>query len=175
MNRLVIMSMAVLLVTGCSQPVADSEESAMTQAEAGTLSAEEAAQIEREIRQTVDEYVEAVKAKDIPAALSFWSNTADFVHAGDGKIFGGYEEWSSYVANSLEAVDEYLYWNNSDIHVVVLARNAAAYTMNFEVATVTDGEKNEISGSWTYVFRKSESGWQVIQSNGAHVGLNYYE
>lgn len=138
-----------------------------------TLSAEEKEQIEREIRRTVDEYFEAVKSKDLPNILSFWSNSEDFVHAGDGRIFGGYQEWSSWLKNNIDGADEWLYWNNTDIHVLVLARNAACYTMNFENAAIRNRETQEVRGSWTYVFRKAESGWQVVHSNGTHIGWSY--
>ncbi len=138
-----------------------------------TLSIEEKGRIEREIRQTVEAYVEAVKSKDLADTLSFWSNSEDFVHAGDGRIFGGYQEWSTWLRNNVN--DEWLYWNNTEIHIVALSRSAASYTTNFEYAWVRDGETHEIQGSWTYVFRKSDSGWQVVHSNGAHIGWTYDE
>ena len=138
-----------------------------------TLSTEEQGRIEREIRQTFEQYVEAVKSKDLASILSFWSNSEDFVHAADGRIFGGYREWSTWLRNN--EVDEWLYWNNTEIHVVVLARNAASCTVNFEYAWISDGETQEVQGSWTYVFRKSESGWQVVHSNGTQIGWTYDE
>lgn len=131
------------------------------------------AQIEQEIRETVQNYVAAVKAGDLPRILAFWGDFEDFVHAGDGRVFGNHEKWTTWLSNNLP--DEWLYWNNSDIHVSVLARNAAAYTMNFEASFIKDGETQKVTGSWTYVFRKTSAGWQVVQSNGTHVGWSYDE
>lgn len=141
------------------------------------LTAEEKEQIEAEIRQTVEDYVEAVKAKDLEGMLSFWSDSDDFLLAGDGSIFGGYEKWSGWLIkrNKNDVVDEWLYWHNTDIHVNVLARNAAAYTMNFEDAFIEGGETRTVKGCWTYVFRKSELGWQVVVSNGTHTGIKWDE
>lgn len=117
----------------------------------------------------------AAKSKDVEGMLSFWSDSEDFIHAGDGSIFGGYEKWSNWMRSKNDEIDEWLYWNNTDIHVIVLARNAAAYTMNFEFAFIEGGETRKVKGSWTYVFRKTQSSWQVVMSNGTHIGLSYDE
>ena len=140
-------------------------------AAAQTMSDAERSRIEQEVRQTVQNYVEAGKAKDLPKILSFWGDFDDFVHAGDGRVFGDHDKWTAWIRDNLP--DEWLYWNNSDIHVAVLAPNAASYTMNFEVAWIKDGETQEVTGSWTYVFRKTAAGWQVVQSNGTHIGFSY--
>ena len=141
------------------------------------LTDESKEQIEIEIRQTVDDYFENVKSKNLEAMLSFWSDSEDFIHAADGRVFGGYEKWSNWLIdqNKKDTFEEWLYWNNSDIHVIVLSRDAAAYTMNFENAFIENGETRKVTGSWTYVFRKSELGWKVVMSNGTHVGLSYDE
>ena len=137
------------------------------------VTAADKAQIEQEIKETVQNYVAAVKAGDLPRILSFWGDFEDFVHAGDGRVFGNHEKWKTWLRNNRP--DEFLYWNNSDIHVSVLAPNAAAYTMNFESSFIKGGETVKITGSWTYVFRKTSAGWQVVQSNGTHVGWSYDE
>lgn len=134
-------------------------------------------QIELEVRQTVDTYFESVKSRDILGMLSFWSDTEDFIHAGDGRIFGDYDKWSNWLKDrhSKGIVEKYLYWKNSDIHVIVLSEDAAAYTMNFENAFIQNGETRQVTGSWTYVLRKSDLSWQVVMSNGTHLGLSYDE
>ena len=141
------------------------------------LTDESKEQIEIEIRQTVDDYFENVKSKNLEAMLSFWSDSEDFIHAADGRVFGGYDKWSNWLIdqNKKDTFEEWLYWNNSDIHVIVLSKDAAAYTMNFENSFVENGETRKVTGSWTYVFRKSELGWQVVMSNGHHIGLSYDE
>ncbi len=139
--------------------------------EAQTMLDSERSRIEQEVRQTVQNYVEAVKANDLPKMQAFWGDFDDFVHAGDGRVFGDHDKWTAWLAENLP--DKWLYWKNSDIHVAVLAPNAASYTMNFEFARIDDGETKEVTGSWTYVFRKTTAGWQVVQSNGTHIGFNY--
>lgn len=155
-----------IIIFGCSD-----DHSSLTE----ELSAEEKEQIKLEIKRTVEDYIESVTSKDIESAISFWSNSEDFIHAGDGRVFGGYKKWINKMRSYNDATDKWLYWNNTDIHVIVLDRNAAAYTTNFENASIVGGDTLEVKGSWTYVFRKSESGWQVVTSNGHHIGLSYYE
>lgn len=140
---------------------------------AQTVTAADRAQIEREVRQTVDAYIAAAQANDLPKILSFWGDFDDFIHAGDGRVFGDRKTWTAWIAENLP--DEWLYWNNSDIHVAVLAPNAAVYTTNFEFAWINAGKKQEVTGSWTYVFRRTQAGWQVVHSNGTHRGLDYSE
>lgn len=146
-----------------------------TPASSETISEADRARVEREVRQAVVDYVEAVKAKDLPRILSFWGDFDDFVHAGDGRIFGDHDKWTSWLKENTKNTDEWLYWNNTDIHVAVLAQDAAAYTTNFENSYVEDGETHKVTGSWTYVLRKTEAGWQVVHSNGHHIGFSYDE
>lgn len=141
------------------------------------LTPKEKEQIELEVRQRVDDYFEDVQSRDIKGTLSFWSNSEDFIHAGDGSIFGNYDKWSNWLLDRYKkgTVEKYLYWENSDIHVIVLSKDVAAYTMNFKNAFIENGETRKVTGSWTYVMRKSELGWQVVVSNGTHIGLSYDE
>ncbi len=160
-NSVMLMLLAAVALSACA-PTAPQ-----------AVTAADKSQIEQDVRETVENYVEAIKAGDLPLILAFWGDFEDFIHAGDGRVFGNHEKWTTWISNNLP--DEWLYWNNSDIHVSVLARNAAAYTMNFEVSFIKDGETVKITGSWTYVFRKTSAGWQVVQSNGTHVGWSYDE
>ena len=74
-----------------------------------------------------------------------------------------------------QRVDAYFEDVKSRDIVGMLSRNAAAYTMNFENAFIENGETRTVTGSWTYVLRKSDLGWQVVMSNGTHIGLSYDE
>jgi hypothetical protein len=155
-----------IIIFGCSD-----DNSSLTD----ELSTEEKELIKLEIKRTMDDYIQSVTSKDFEIMTSFWSNSEDFIHAGDGRVFGGYEKWINKMRSYNDATDEWLYWKNTNIHVIVLARNAAAYTTNFEYASIVGVDTLEVKGSWTYVFRKSKSGWQVVTSNGHHIGLSYYE
>ena len=158
--------MTVLLLAGCRNGNFSGSED---------LTDDTKRQIEIEIKQTVEDYLENAKSKNLEGILSFWSDSEDFVHAGDGNIFGGYQEWSHWLINRNKSgvVEKWLDWNNSDVHIIVLDKNAAAYTTNFEMSFISQGDTTNIRGSWTYVFRRTEAGWKVITSNGTHIGLSY--
>ena len=54
-------------------------------------------EITAEIIEVVDKYIEAVTSNDLEKTLAFWSDSDEFIHAGDGSIIGGYAEWSSWL------------------------------------------------------------------------------
>ena len=137
------------------------------------LAVTEKKQIESEIKQTVENYIKAVSSKDIEGILSFFSDSEDFLHAGDGTIFGGYEKWANWMKNWVKESGEFLYYNHDDIHVIVLSKNAAACTYQFDMAFKEKGEIKKNKGCWTFVFRWTGSDWKVITSNGAHIGWSY--
>ncbi len=138
-----------------------------------TLSAEDTTRIEEEVRQALEDYGASVLSGDQERVAAFWGDFDDFIHAGDGRVFGDREACLEWIASNRP--DATLSWEYSDIHVAVLAPNAASYTANFEVVNVVGGEEVTVTGSWTYVLRKTEDGWRVVQSNGKHNGFSYYD
>jgi ketosteroid isomerase-like protein len=138
-----------------------------------TLTTADKVRIEAEVRQAVADYISVVKSRDMEKIYEFWGDFDDFVHAGDGRVMGDRATWLSWIET--HPVDEFLSWVNTDIHVAVLALNAASYTMNFEVVTVTDGKESRATGSWTYVMRKADNSWRVVHSNGKHNEFSYYD
>ena len=154
----------VILVSGC-----DPGESPGV-----SLSAEDTARIEGEVRQALDDYAAlAVAGGDQERVAAFWGDFEDFIHAGDGRVFGDRDAWIAWLAANQP--DETLSWEYSDVHVAVLARNAASYTANFELVNVVGGEEETITGSWTWVLRKTDGGWRVVHSNGKHNEFSYYD
>lgn len=137
------------------------------------LSESEKESIKSQITQRVEDYYEAVTNNKIEEILNFWSDSEEFIHAGDGSILGGYQEWSSWLKEWNNPARDWLYWNNEDIHVIVLDKNIATYTMNFENAYVENMDTSRTTGAWTFVFRKDEETWKVIASNGTHKGFSY--
>ena len=137
------------------------------------LSAADTARIEAEVRQALDNYAASVLAGDRERVEFFWGDFEDFIHAGDGRVFGDRDAWISWMASNRP--DETVSWEFSDVHVAVLGTKAASYTANFEVVNVVGGEESTTTGSWTYVLRKTEDGWRVVHSNGKHNEFSYYD
>ena len=138
-----------------------------------TLSSEDRANIEAEVRQALDDYGAACVAGDMEQIKAFWGDFDDFIHAGDGRVFGDREKWLKWITDNSSG--KMISWVFSDVHVAVLGPSAASYTANFEVVSVVDGEEVTVTGSWTYVLRKTDAGWRVVHSNGKHNEFSYYD
>jgi ketosteroid isomerase-like protein len=153
----------VLALCGC---MAESIPQGMNLAEA------DKAAIEEEVRQALDDYAAAIVSGDQDRIKAFWGDFEDFVHAGDGRVMGDRDTWFAWMdAHPGEIVS----WEFSDIHVAVLAPNAASYTANFQNVGMDGGAESITTGSWTYVLRRTEEGWRVVHSNGKHNGFSYYD
>ena len=137
------------------------------------LSQEEKENIKVEISNAVDNYNKAITSNDIDNMINFWSDSEEFIHAGDGMVVGGYEEWTNWLRDWFNPERNWLYWRGSNVNIVVLSKEAALYTYKFEDAYVDGVDTTRVEGAWTFVFRKENSDWKVIASNGAHKGLSY--
>ena len=129
--------------------------------------------IKTEISNTVDNYIKAITSNDMDEMLAFWSDSEEFIHAGDGIVVGGYETWTSWLRDWYNPDRKWLYWNGSNVNIVVLSSQTAVYTYNFKDAYVDVSDTTHVEGAWTFVFRKENNDWKVIASNGAHKGISY--
>ena len=152
---------ALALICGC-QP-SNSSDVSLAEREA----------IVQEIKQTIDEYGNANLRKDLDAQLSYFSDSEGFIFAGDGTILGGYSEWAEQLRHYDQVNQKWDYWNISNLHVVVLSREAASATYELEYGKeLTSGDTVRQKGAWTSVFKKYDGKWRVIHTNGAHIPLD---
>ena len=136
------------------------------------MSQEERQNVVAEIHERLDSYADAVTRLDIDAMLSFWMDSEEFVFAGDGVILGGYDEWTSLMSQRSGETEQWLHFNFHNVKVVVLSRNAASATVELDNRRVwANGDTASTGGAWTYVLRKDEGEWKVIQTTGTHVEL----
>jgi len=136
----------------------------------GNLSEAERAQVRAAVQLRMDGYFEAVRQQDLDRMLAFWADTDAFVFAGDGALIAGYDSFASELRGARAATARVLSLTGSNQHVYVLARDAAALSLEFEGSTVTvAGDTARLRGSWTYVFKLFDEGWKVVHSAGAHV------
>ena len=104
----------------------------------------------------------------------FWSDSEDFIFAGDGRILGGYKEWTDDMSQFTEITNRFPYWENKNIKIEVLSRNAASYTMEFDNGRIgVTGDTLHTKGAWTYVFRRDKGDWRVIQTNGTPKNIKH--
>jgi len=126
--------------------------------------------VEGEVRERLDQYATAVTAKNLDAILSFWSDSDDFVFAGDGSILGGFDEWAAIATQDNERTDRWISWKWKHVQILPLSRDAASVTLEFEYEKVlVEGDTVGGSGSWTYVMKRTDAGWQVYHGNGHHI------
>lgn len=129
-------------------------------------------QIYDEISRTLDDYKQAVTQKELNAVKAFWSDAEGFVFAGDGTILGSSEEWYEKLDWYHNDTEKWNHWEYRNLHVEALARDAASATVEFENSrTTTAGETVRVKGAWTYVFKKYDGKWRVIQTNGTHINF----
>ena len=123
-----------------------------------------------EVTERLDRYAADVTSKDLEAMLSFWSDSSEFVFAGDGVVLGGFEDWIPITTNDNEQTDKWIHWTWSNVHILPLSRDAASATLEFDYQKVLlTGETARGYGSWTYVMKRTGSGWQVLHGNGHHI------
>ena len=133
------------------------------------LTDQERQNLEGEIIERLNNYADAVVNKNIDDILSFWSNSDDFVFAGDGAIIGGYNEWAAIAIRDNDQALKWINWNWNNVHIKILSKESASATVEFNYKKINI-QQDTISGygSWTYVFLKNKDEWKVIQSNGHH-------
>ena len=125
-----------------------------------------------EVQVVLDGYREAMLSRDYDAMLGFWSDSDDFVFAGDGRILGGFEAWRTETTKHYKATRHWEQWDWQSVHILPLAPSAASATLEARFRWVdTDGLTHNLRGAWTYVFVKSDDGWKVVHTNGTHVKL----
>ena len=94
------------------------------------------------------------------------------MYAGDGRILGGYEDWSKQLKKYNDETEWWLSWETDNVKVEVLSTTSASCTYEFEYSKiVVGGETFSARGAWTAVFKKYGNRWKVIQTNGTHIVL----
>ena len=153
---------AILVLAICLAACGASAESGLTPGDRE--------RIVQEISRTLDDYKEAVTHKELSAVKAFWSDTDGFVFAGDGTILGGSKEWYDKLDWYHNETAKWNHWEYRNLHIEALAMDAATATVEFEHSrTTTVGETVRVKGAWTYVFKKYDGKWRVIQTNGTHI------
>ena len=131
-----------------------------------------AAAVRNEIRETLNRYREAMLSRDYDSMLSFWSDSPDFVFAGDGRILGGFEAWKAETTRHYKETRKWEQWDWQSVHILPLSATTASATVEFTFRWIDlDGATRNMRGAWTYVFVKSDGIWKVVHTNGTHVAL----
>lgn len=128
--------------------------------------------VHEEIQMALDDYREAILSLDYDAMLSFWSDSEEFVFAGDGRILGGSDAWKTEMARHHDSTSRWEQWDWQSVHILPLSESVASATLEFRLRWVdVDGTTHNSRGAWTYVFLRLDGIWKVVHTNGTHVEL----
>ena len=162
MNIHLLITILVIFVFHATASVAIGDE----------MDADTARNVESSIRNVLDGYREAMLTRDYESMIGFWSDSDDFVFAGDGRILGGIDAWKAQTTADYENTESWEIWDWQNVQVLPLSPEAASATVEFRFRWVdNEGSTWNSRGAWTYVFRLEEDGWKVVQTNGTHVVL----
>jgi len=134
------------------------------------MTADEKASVAEAVEARVSGYVDAIRRRDIDSMLDFWADTDGFVMAGDGQLTVGYDTWAQVLRDNVVNIPTVNRIVKRNEHIFVLAPDAASYSMEFEWSmNKATGDTLRARGAWTYVFKRLNGKWQVVQSGGTHV------
>ena len=98
------------------------------------------------------------------------ANREGYLMAGDGKImFTDYPSYQAQMKLSFGNMQRFTEAKADRTYTYVLAKDAAACTTEFQSKYLTNkGDTIVNNGCWTFVFKKFDGQWKVIQENGTH-------
>jgi hypothetical protein len=99
------------------------------------------------------------------------ANQEGYVMGGEGKIlFTDYSTYNESMKSSFAGIQRFTDFETTAIYVYVLSRDAATCTTEYKSKFLTTAGDTVINnGCWTFVFKKFDNGWKVIQENGTHL------
>lgn len=129
------------------------------------LSEGEKAETAASVRQAVEAFAAAERARDAETAISFLA--PDFYMYADGKRadYGSVVEQIRSTLTQLEGFDTT--W--SDIEVTVLSRDHALVSLIFEdTITAADGTSTSLWGPNTFLWQRVDGNWRLLYVDADH-------
>jgi len=96
-----------------------------------------------------------------------------YIMGGDGKIlFTNYSSYCEGMKSSFANIQRFTEAETVAIYVYVLSNTAVTCTTEFKSKFLTtSGDTVLNNGCWTFVFKKLDNKWKVIQENGTHIRI----
>jgi ketosteroid isomerase-like protein len=145
--------MAVLVLAGaCQGPPAEFTEA-------------DRAAIEGILAQEFDAYADVVKRIDADGLVGFFQQSGDLAWAHDGVITRSWTDFSEVARQNWSVFGEVESFSWGDLHIQVLAPNAAVVTTTFDfAATDTAGSPIALTGSFTTVWAETDGEWKIVNA-----------
>ena len=133
------------------------------------LSQETIDKVTNEVESVVKNFMNA-NTLNASTHIGIRSDAEGYIFAGDGDIvYKDYDSYKSGVIAAFETIEKFTELQISEIHTYVLAANAASCTAKFTGRFLTvSGDTIGHNGCWTFVFKKFNEAWLVVQENGTH-------
>lgn len=99
------------------------------------------------------------------------ANKPGYVMGGEGKIlFTDYASYHESMKSAFAGIEKFTDFEIMAIYVYVLSKESASCTTEFKSKFLTTAGDTVINnGCWTFVFKKFDNEWKVIQENGTHL------
>ncbi len=155
-NSILILLISLLALPGCQEHKA-------------ILSEEEKARINDEITGIVENFLSP--EINVKTHIALRANTDGYIFGSDGVImYENYNDYAEGVKTAFEGITKFISLKPVKSFVYVLSEDAASCTCEFKGQIVTiAGDTLTHNGCWTFVFKKLDSEWKVVQENGTHL------
>lgn len=99
------------------------------------------------------------------------ANEEGYVMGADGKIlFTDYSTYNEGMKSSFASIQRFTEFEPISIFVYVLSKDAATCTTEFKSKFLANtGDTIINNGCYTFVFKKFNNNWKIIQENGTHL------
>lgn len=133
------------------------------------LSETEKIAVEQEVETIVRNFLNA-ETINFETHTGLRANQPGYIFGGEGKIkFRSYSEYQTYLKKAFNRL-RFIEMSVSELYVYALSKDAATCTTEFQSRVLTNSGDTLINDAcWTFVFKKFDNEWKVIQENGTHL------
>jgi hypothetical protein len=133
------------------------------------LTAEEKKAVSKEVETVVRNFLNA-ETLSYETHTDLRANQPGYVMGGEGQIkYRSYAEYQSAVKAAFNGIQRFTEMHIVELHVYPLSKDAATCTTLFKSKFLTTAGDTLIdNGCWTFVFKKFDNEWKVVQENGTH-------
>ncbi|HCY43631.1 MAG TPA: hypothetical protein DHV48_20240 [Prolixibacteraceae bacterium] len=133
------------------------------------FTAEEKKSVSDEIETVVRNFLNA-ETLNYETHTGLRANQPGYVMGGDGHImYRSYAGYHSAMKATFSGIQRFIEMHIVELHVYPLSKDAATCTTLFKSKFLTTAGDTLINnGCWTFVFKKFDNEWKVVQENGTH-------
>jgi hypothetical protein len=157
LNFITGLSLAILVLTSCRSQFSIE------------LTEEEKKAVSKEIETIVRNFMNA-STLNYETHTGLRANKEGYVMGGDGIIkFTSFDDYYKNTKAGFSGIQKFTESEIIALHVYVLSPESASCTTQFKSKFLTTaGDTVVNNGCWTFVFKKFDNEWKVIQENGTH-------